>query len=136
MKDSLIFPIILYPTTVLTPLFKNCGTLLSRNVNCLELVPSKLLSRPPRHPWIDTQIKRLSNKKKCLYNRAHTSCLELDWIAYRDIRKKQVKREYRKAHNTYVSKLIDGFQLQYDDITFLHYKTAFTNMAAKRLQKT
>jgi len=28
-----------------------------------ELVPSKLLSRPPRHPWIKT-IKCLSNKKK------------------------------------------------------------------------
>ena len=89
-----------------TPIQELWNTFKQECHNCLELVPSKLLSRPPRHPWINTQIKCLSNKKKRLYNKARTSCLESDWIAYRDI-KKQVQRECRKAHNTYVSKLID-----------------------------
>ena len=75
--------------------------------SCLELIPQRKLSKSPRHPWINNQIKRLSNKKKRLYNKARISFLESDWKAYRDL-KKQVQRECRKAHNAYVSKLIDS----------------------------
>lgn len=75
--------------------------------SCLDLIPCKTLSQSPKHPWINTQIKRLSSKKKRLYNKARNSCLESDWKAYKEL-KKQVQRECRKAHNTYVSKLINS----------------------------
>ena len=42
-----------------------------------------------------------------MHNKASISCLESDWKAYKDL-KKQVQRECRKAHNAYVSKLIDS----------------------------
>jgi len=70
--------------------------------SCLDQIPYKTLSQSPRHPWINTQIRHLSSKKKQPYNKALNSCLESDWKAYKQL-KKQVQRECRKAHNTYAS---------------------------------
>ena len=72
---------------------------------CLELVPCKSLSSSIKYPWITTQIKRLSNKKQRLYNRARYSGLQSDWLAYYEL-KKFVQHECRKAHDTYVADLL------------------------------
>jgi len=74
---------------------------------CLDLIPSKQSVPSSRYPWISTNIKRLSNKKRRLYNKARTSQLESDWKAYKDL-KHQVQRECRIAHDSYVSKLINN----------------------------
>ena len=71
-------------------------------VNSLNSIPAKLLSSSTKHPWITSAIKRLSNKKKRLYNKARLSNRETDWFAYKEI-KKLVQRESRKAHDSYVS---------------------------------
>ena len=52
----------------------------------------------------------MSNKKKQLYNKAYSSHLESDWKGYKEL-KRQVQREYHRAHDNYVSKLIDGNNL-------------------------
>ena len=70
---------------------------------CLNLVPSIMLSK---HTWSSCYIKRLTIKKKRLYNKARASQLQSDWSAYKEI-KKQVQRECRKAHDKYVSHIIN-----------------------------
>jgi len=48
---------------------------------CLQLIPSKVCVPSSRHPWINKHIKRLSNRKRNLYNKARISQLESDWKA-------------------------------------------------------
>ena len=71
----------------------------------LELVPRKHTSRSIKYPWITRHIKRLSNKKQRLYNRARHSGLQSDWLAYRDM-KKLIQNECRKAHDKYVANML------------------------------
>ena len=73
---------------------------------CLQFIPSKKFVPPFRHPWINNQIKRLSNRKRNQYNKAHSSQLASDWKAFKDL-KLQVQRECCNAHDSYVSKLIN-----------------------------
>ena len=74
--------------------------------DCLDLVPSISSSKSVRNSWINTYIKQLTNRKQCLYNKARSNQFQTDWIAYKDI-KKQVQRECRKAHDKYVSNIIN-----------------------------
>ena len=66
--------------------------------DCLDLVPHVLSTKPDRNPWINNYVKRLTNKKQRLYNKAKSTQLQSDWSAYKDI-KKQVQRECRRAHD-------------------------------------
>ena len=74
---------------------------------CLELVPSKSLSNSIKYPWITPQIKRLSNRKQRLYNRARYTGQQSDWVAYHKL-KKAVQYECRKAHDRYVADLLSS----------------------------
>ena len=76
-------------------------------VNSLNSIPTKSLSSSTKHPWITSAIKRLSNKKKRLYNKARLSNCETDWSAYKEI-KKLAQRESRKAHDSYILTLINS----------------------------
>ena len=76
-------------------------------VNSLNSIPTKSLSSSTKHPWITSAIKHLSNKKKRLYNKARLSNCETDWSVYKEI-KKLVQRESRKAHDSYISTLINS----------------------------
>ena len=73
----------------------------------MNSIPTKSLSSSTKHPWITSAIKRLSNKKKRLYNKARLSNCETDWSAYKEI-KKLVQRESHKAHDSYISTLINS----------------------------
>jgi len=75
--------------------------------DCLELVPSIFPSKSATNPWTNSDVKRLTNKKQRLYNKARRSQLQSDWLAYKEL-KKQVQRECRKAHDKYVSNLINS----------------------------
>ena len=66
---------------------------------CLQLIPFKKCIPSFRHPWINNHIKRLSNRKRNLYNKACSSQLESDWKAFKDL-KRQVQRECCNAHDS------------------------------------
>ena len=73
---------------------------------CLDLVPYRFYKSSTKQPWINAQIKHLSNRKRRLYNKARSSSLKSDWDTYKTF-KRYTQRECRNAHNTYVSRLFD-----------------------------
>ena len=69
---------------------------------CLNQVPLKLSNKRPQQPWITARIKRLSNKKQRLYNKARLSGNSHDFHVYKEF-KKTVQKECRNAHNKYLA---------------------------------
>ena len=59
---------------------------------CLNQVPTKLSNKRPQQPWITARIKRLSNKKQWLYNKARLSHNSDDFYVYKEF-KKTVQKE-------------------------------------------
>ena len=76
-------------------------------MNCLQLVPIKTVSSgKSSQPWVTPLIRRLSSKKKQLYNRARRSDLVEDWREYHAA-KKLMQKECRQAHNRYLCNMFD-----------------------------
>jgi len=69
-------------------------------------VPSRLTKEGQNKPWITAQMKQFIRKKKRLYNYAQLSDTTKDWNTYHAA-KKVAQRECRKAHNTYLTNLIN-----------------------------
>jgi len=74
--------------------------------DCLDHVPSILTSKSNKNPWTNHYIKCLTNKMQHLYNQAKASQLQPDWSFYNEI-KKQIQRKCKKAHDKYVSDIIN-----------------------------
>ena len=89
------------PIEVLWPSFK------SFCLECLHLMPHKFHKMSCTHPWINSHIKRLANKKRRLYNKARQSSLPSDWDIYRNF-KSYIQKECRRAHDSYVSNLFSS----------------------------
>ena len=52
-------------------------------LECVNLIPSRLITNRYNKPWITANSKQYIRKKKRLYNRARTSGSTEDWNAYR-----------------------------------------------------
>ena len=70
--------------------------------SCLSCVPSRIRSQRSHQPWINTNIKRLSNKKQRLYNRAKRTKNSKDLAAYKCL-KRFVQKQCRAAYNNYIA---------------------------------
>ena len=70
------------------------------------MVPTKTTSTQSSQPWITRNVKRLSRKKQCAYNRARMTDSPPDWSKYRDL-KRQCQAECQQAFNNYISSMID-----------------------------
>jgi len=76
-------------------------------MNCLQQVPTKTApSGKFNQPWTTPLIRRLSSKKKRLYNRARRSNLADDWGEYHAA-KKLMQKECRQAHNRYLCNMFN-----------------------------
>lgn len=73
--------------------------------SALASVPSKCLSQRFNQPWITTECKRLSKRKKRLYKRAKRTNLDTDWSKFKEINK-SCKKSCRKAYNCYINEKI------------------------------
>ena len=69
---------------------------------CSSCVPSRIRSQLSHQPWINTNIKRLSNKKQRLYNRAKRTTNSKDLEAYKCL-KRFVQKQCRAACNSYIA---------------------------------
>ena len=74
--------------------------------DCINSIPHKFSSSRFNQPWVTTYTKRLCRKKKRLYNKACSTGDSLDWTIYHRM-KKQVQYECRKAHEQYISELVN-----------------------------
>ena len=54
---------------------------------CLDQVPTKLSVKCPRQPRINSKIKRFSNKRQCLYNKARRTGDASDVQIYKQFKK-------------------------------------------------
>ena len=68
-------------------------------------IPQKTTSRRWNLPYITTNIKRLINTKKKLYNNAKKTQSETDWSRFKKIRK-HIKSRLREAHDDYISDIL------------------------------
>ena len=84
------------PTETLWQAFKSICS------SCLNCVPSRITSQCSHQPWINTQIKRLSNKKQRLYNKAKRTMNIEDLEVYKCF-KKFVQKECRIAYSSYIA---------------------------------
>ena len=75
-------------------------------LECVNLIPSRLIINRYNKPWITTNTKQYIRKKKQLYNRARTSGSTKDWNTYRTA-KKAAQHECQIAHNNYLTNLIN-----------------------------
>jgi len=50
--------------------------------DCLNLVPSKILSSRFNQPWITPHTKRICRKKRRLFARAQSTGCQKDWLNY------------------------------------------------------
>ena len=74
-----------------------------------KYVPSKMVSCNSRQPWITRYIKQLSRRKQTCYNQARLSNSPSEWAYYKFL-KREMQKECRKAHNSYMDKtLFDPF---------------------------
>ena len=73
----------------------------------IKYVPTKLSNMHPQQPWITARIKRLSNKKQRLYNKARLSHNSDDFHVYKEF-KKNVQKECRNAHNNYLANTLNN----------------------------
>ena len=69
-------------------------------------IPQKTTSRHWNLPYITTNIKRLINTKKKLYNKAKKTQSETDWSRFKKIRK-HIKSKLSEAHDDYISDILD-----------------------------
>jgi hypothetical protein len=69
-------------------------------------VPSKMTTSRFSQPWINREIKRLSAKKKRYFKKAKISNNNDDWFNFKHL-KQQCQQECRKAHNSYISSMLD-----------------------------
>ena len=72
---------------------------------CLELIPTRNSLPTHRQPWITRNLKWLSRRKQCAYNRACINNNLCDWLRYNI--KKQSCQECCSAYNHYVQNLIN-----------------------------
>jgi hypothetical protein len=71
----------------------------------MENVPSKTTSARYNQPWINQDCKKLSRRKKRLYNRAKRTNLKPDWDKFKNMSSK-CKKACRNAHNKYINENI------------------------------
>ena len=64
-----------------------------------------MVSCNSRQPWINCYIKQLSRRKQRCYNQVKISNSPSEW-AYHKFLKKEMQKECRKAHNSYVDKML------------------------------
>ena len=77
---------------------------------CTELmeenIPSKMTSTRYSQPWINSEVKRLSQRKKRYYRRAKKSGKQRDWRNFNDI-KKEAQRVCQETYNNYISGMLE-----------------------------
>ena len=69
-------------------------------------VPSKMSSTRYNQPWVNTEVKRTSRKKKKLYIKARRTGCPLDWDRYQRY-KKEAKKTHRTAYKEFMHSLMD-----------------------------
>ena len=80
MKECPAYHLGLYLIVLSKLKFKNCGIFSKMNVT--NVYNPFLIN----HSWINNHIKRLSSRKRNLYNKARSSQLESDWKAFKDLK--------------------------------------------------
>ena len=68
-------------------------------------VPTTTCSTKAHVPWMNTVIKRLSQRKNRAWKKAKRSRKEKDWQRFKSLQKK-ARKACRKAHNKYVTDMI------------------------------
>ena len=76
-------------------------------MECLDLIPHKFHKVSSKHPWVNSHITRLVNKKCQLYNKATQSSLPSDWETNGNF-KSYTQKECCCAHDSYVSNLFSS----------------------------
>ena len=74
--------------------------------NSISSIPTKSTSTSQKQPWISSHIRRLSRKKRRLYNIAKRTNSPHKWQAYRQL-KKEVQQQCRSAYHRYITSLTD-----------------------------
>ncbi len=68
-------------------------------------VPTKLTRSKNTHPWIDTELNRLSRRKNRAYRRARKTNKEKDWSRYKKL-KATSQKQIREAKDKYLQEVI------------------------------
>jgi hypothetical protein len=68
---------------------------------CIILVPTKRALGKHTHPWINRDLRHLSNQKQKAYTRARRSKTSKDQKRYKAL-KAELQRESRRAHSKYM----------------------------------
>ena len=69
-----------------------------------NFIPTKVISKQNKTPWITPKIKRMHRRKQRAYNKARNSGNDCDWESFREIRKethKLTRSAYRKHIREY-----------------------------------
>ena len=73
---------------------------------CISSIPTKPTCTSRKQQWISSHIRRLSRKKRHLYNTAKQTNSPYEWQAYRNL-KKVVQQQCRAAYHRYITSLTD-----------------------------
>ena len=68
-------------------------------------VPTRRSLARHTHPWMNTHLRRLSNKKQRAYTKARKGGRQKDWARYNRL-KAELQREMRTAHTTYMEQTV------------------------------
>ena len=66
-----------------------------------EFIPSKVISRQNKPPWINNKVKRKLKQKQRAYNRARKSNSSVDWDSFRE-KRKDTHKVLRFSHRRYI----------------------------------
>ncbi len=84
----------------------NWDALKKHLLNMLEqYVPAKYRSSRYNLPWLTQRLKRQIWRKRRLYNKARRSKKELDWAAYKKL-KRHLKKAIKDAHSQYINSVL------------------------------
>ena len=68
-------------------------------------VPTRRTLAKHTHPWMNSDLRRLSNKKQRAYTKAKRSGATKDWRRYKSL-KAELQRESRRAHSAYMEDIV------------------------------
>ncbi|CAG2212295.1 unnamed protein product [Mytilus edulis] len=68
-------------------------------------VPTKTSLARQSHPWMNTQLRRLSKQKQRAYSKAKLTNSTKDWKRYKNI-KAELQRESRRAHTKFMQNIV------------------------------
>ena len=68
-------------------------------------VPTRRTLAKHTHPWMNSDLRRLSNKKQRAYTQAKRSGATKDWRRYKSL-KAELQRESRRAHSAYMEDIV------------------------------